>query len=196
MLIGTQRRARLLGSAVQLAAPSPPVAKLLRSTGLDRSFTINRDLSGALASLRCQSARTTPASGPGREGTPSGARWLRGLAAKERAEDLKAMTWLIESGAITPVIDRTYALVDAPDAIRCLARVMPQERSSSPVCIRTGVIIDHDDRPELVGGGPEVRWRRQRVGDRVDRPAHMHRDHVRAVLGQARRVALSPWLRP
>lgn len=68
------------------------------------------------------------------------------------------MTWLIESGAITPVIDRTYALVDAPDAIGCLARVMPQERSSSPVCISTGVIIDHDDRPELLGGGPEARW--------------------------------------
>jgi NADPH:quinone reductase-like Zn-dependent oxidoreductase len=46
---------------------------------------------------------------------------LRGQAAKERAEDLEAMTRLIESGAVTPVIDRTYALVDAPDAIRYLA---------------------------------------------------------------------------
>jgi anti-sigma B factor antagonist len=49
VLIGTQRRARLFGSAVRLAAPSPPVAKLLRSTGLDRSFAIYPDLSGALA---------------------------------------------------------------------------------------------------------------------------------------------------
>ncbi len=48
VLIGTQRRARLLGGAVRLVAPSPPVAKLLRSTGLDRSFTIYPDLSGAL----------------------------------------------------------------------------------------------------------------------------------------------------
>jgi NADPH:quinone reductase-like Zn-dependent oxidoreductase len=46
---------------------------------------------------------------------------LRGLTAKERAEDLEAITRLIESGAVTPVIDRTYALADAPDAIRYLA---------------------------------------------------------------------------
>ncbi len=46
---------------------------------------------------------------------------LRGLVAKERTEDLEALTRLIESGAVTPVIDRTYALADAPDAIRYLA---------------------------------------------------------------------------
>jgi NADPH:quinone reductase-like Zn-dependent oxidoreductase len=46
---------------------------------------------------------------------------LRGLVAKERAEDLEALTRLIESGAVTPVIDHSYALVDAPDAIRYLA---------------------------------------------------------------------------
>jgi NADPH:quinone reductase-like Zn-dependent oxidoreductase len=46
---------------------------------------------------------------------------LRGLIAKERAEDLETLTRLIESGAVTPVIDRTYALVNAPDAIRYLA---------------------------------------------------------------------------
>ncbi|MBI3686934.1 MAG: NAD(P)-dependent alcohol dehydrogenase [Actinobacteria bacterium] len=46
---------------------------------------------------------------------------LRGLVAKERAEDLEAMTRLIESGAVTPVIDRAYPLADAPDAVRYLA---------------------------------------------------------------------------
>jgi NADPH:quinone reductase-like Zn-dependent oxidoreductase len=46
---------------------------------------------------------------------------LRGLIAKERAEDLQTLTGLIESGVITPVIDRTYALAEAPDAIRYLA---------------------------------------------------------------------------
>jgi anti-anti-sigma factor len=61
VLIGTQRRARLLGSAVRLAAPSPPVAKLLRSTGLDRSFAIYPDLSGALAADPKKSARPAPA---------------------------------------------------------------------------------------------------------------------------------------
>ena len=46
---------------------------------------------------------------------------LRGLVAKEGAGDLEALTRLIESGAVTPVIDRTYALADAPDAIPYLA---------------------------------------------------------------------------
>ncbi|MEU0567680.1 NAD(P)-dependent alcohol dehydrogenase [Nonomuraea sp. NPDC005983] len=46
---------------------------------------------------------------------------LRSLAAKERAEDFEELGRLIESGAVTPVIDRTYALSDAPDAIRHLA---------------------------------------------------------------------------
>jgi anti-anti-sigma factor len=41
VLIGTQRRAKLLGITMRLLAPSAPVVKVLRSTGLDRSFTIN-----------------------------------------------------------------------------------------------------------------------------------------------------------
>ena len=50
VLIGTQRRARLLGSEMLLAAPSPPVAELLQSTGLHRHFSIYPDISAALAS--------------------------------------------------------------------------------------------------------------------------------------------------
>jgi NADPH:quinone reductase-like Zn-dependent oxidoreductase len=46
---------------------------------------------------------------------------LRGLVAKEGAKDLEAMTALIESGTVTPVMDRTYALAQAPDAIRHVA---------------------------------------------------------------------------
>lgn len=65
VLIGAQRRATLLGSVLRLAAPSLPVAKLLRSTGLDRSFDIYPDLSGALAPeldepARPASARSVP----------------------------------------------------------------------------------------------------------------------------------------
>jgi anti-anti-sigma factor len=60
VLIGTQRRARLLGIVMRLVAPSPSVAKVLRSTGLDRSFTIYPDLSGALVSERRASARPAP----------------------------------------------------------------------------------------------------------------------------------------
>ena len=40
VLVGAQRRARVLGIVMRLAAPSVPVAKLLRLTGLDRSITI------------------------------------------------------------------------------------------------------------------------------------------------------------
>ena len=43
---------------------------------------------------------------------------LRPLAATPRRESLLALTELIEAGRITPVIDRTYPLADAPTAIR------------------------------------------------------------------------------
>lgn len=46
---------------------------------------------------------------------------LRGLAARERARELEELTDLIESGAVTPVVGRTYPLAGAPDAIRYLA---------------------------------------------------------------------------
>jgi NADPH:quinone reductase-like Zn-dependent oxidoreductase len=45
---------------------------------------------------------------------------LRGLATKVKREDLIALTELVESGTLTPVIDRTYPLIEAPDAIRYL----------------------------------------------------------------------------
>jgi anti-anti-sigma factor len=61
VLIGAQRRARSLGIMVRLAAPSLPVTRVLRSTGLDRSFTIYPDLSGALASEPNEPARPAPA---------------------------------------------------------------------------------------------------------------------------------------
>jgi anti-anti-sigma factor len=52
VLIGAERRARVLGIAMRLAAPSVPVAKLLRLTGLGRNLTICPDLRGALAAER------------------------------------------------------------------------------------------------------------------------------------------------
>jgi NADPH:quinone reductase-like Zn-dependent oxidoreductase len=45
---------------------------------------------------------------------------LRPLTSKERSEDLVALRELIEAGKVTPVIDRTYALSEAPEAIRYL----------------------------------------------------------------------------
>ncbi|PRX49184.1 NADPH:quinone reductase-like Zn-dependent oxidoreductase [Prauserella shujinwangii] len=43
---------------------------------------------------------------------------LRGLVAKENSADLTTLRELAESGAFAPVVGRTYALAEAPDAIR------------------------------------------------------------------------------
>jgi NADPH:quinone reductase-like Zn-dependent oxidoreductase len=45
---------------------------------------------------------------------------LRPLASKERAEDLLVLNELVEAGKLAPVIDRTYPLSEAPEAIRYL----------------------------------------------------------------------------
>jgi NADPH:quinone reductase-like Zn-dependent oxidoreductase len=42
------------------------------------------------------------------------------LASKERGEDFQVLRELIEAGKVTPVIDRTYQLSEAPEAIRYL----------------------------------------------------------------------------
>jgi NADPH:quinone reductase-like Zn-dependent oxidoreductase len=50
---------------------------------------------------------------------------LRGLLAKERQEDLRALVDLIDTGKVTPVIDRTDPLAAVPDAIRYLEQGHP-----------------------------------------------------------------------
>jgi len=50
---------------------------------------------------------------------------LRGLATKIEKQDLLALMELIESGAVKPVIDRTFPLIEAPDAIRYLVEGHP-----------------------------------------------------------------------
>ena len=45
---------------------------------------------------------------------------LRPLVSKERSEDLVVLKEFIEAGKVTPVIDRTYPLGEAPEAIRYL----------------------------------------------------------------------------
>ncbi|GAA0363615.1 STAS domain-containing protein [Actinoallomurus spadix] len=47
LLVGTQRRARLHGVTVALAAPRPHVRKLLRITGLDHAFAIHATVAAA-----------------------------------------------------------------------------------------------------------------------------------------------------
>jgi NADPH:quinone reductase-like Zn-dependent oxidoreductase len=51
---------------------------------------------------------------------------LRGLVSRENGEDLQALKELIEAGTVTPVIDRTYPLIEAPDAIRYLEEGHPR----------------------------------------------------------------------
>ena len=51
---------------------------------------------------------------------------LMGLSTKERAEDLRAVNELIEAGKVKPVIDRTYPLIEAADAVRYLAEGHPR----------------------------------------------------------------------
>jgi NADPH:quinone reductase-like Zn-dependent oxidoreductase len=46
---------------------------------------------------------------------------LGGLNSKVNAEDLRALTELIEAGSVSPVVGRTYSLGDTPEAIRHLA---------------------------------------------------------------------------
>jgi len=47
---------------------------------------------------------------------------LRPVVSKENHEDLQVLADLIEAGTITPVVGKTYPLVDAPEAIRELER--------------------------------------------------------------------------
>jgi len=51
---------------------------------------------------------------------------LGGLNSKTTLKDLQAVADLIEAGTVTPVIDRTYELVEAPDAIRYLEEGHPR----------------------------------------------------------------------
>jgi NADPH:quinone reductase-like Zn-dependent oxidoreductase len=47
---------------------------------------------------------------------------LRGLATKIEQDDLVTLTQLVEAGTLAPIIDRTYPLIEAPDAITYLAQ--------------------------------------------------------------------------
>jgi len=50
---------------------------------------------------------------------------LGGINAKATREDLQALSELIEAGSVTPVVDRTFDLVEGADAVRYLAEGHP-----------------------------------------------------------------------
>jgi NADPH:quinone reductase-like Zn-dependent oxidoreductase len=49
-----------------------------------------------------------------------GSQTLRSVMGKVNTNDLNALRELIEAGKVTPAVDRTYPLAQAPDAIRYL----------------------------------------------------------------------------
>jgi anti-anti-sigma factor len=56
VLVGTSRRARLLGGVVRLAAPAPPVVAALRLTGLGRQFDIFPTVTAAITNSPARAA--------------------------------------------------------------------------------------------------------------------------------------------
>jgi NADPH:quinone reductase-like Zn-dependent oxidoreductase len=51
-----------------------------------------------------------------------GRRRMRAVVSKERLDDLRELARMVDAGTLTPVVGRTYPLVDAPEAIRELER--------------------------------------------------------------------------
>jgi NADPH:quinone reductase-like Zn-dependent oxidoreductase len=45
---------------------------------------------------------------------------MRPVIAKDSRADLEILRQMIEDGSVTPIVDRTYALTEAPDAVRYL----------------------------------------------------------------------------
>ena len=69
---------------------------------------------------------------------------LTSFISRENHEDMIVLAGLIESGKITPVIDRTYPLIEAPTPSGTWSRDAPEARSSSRsddeplMCVRSG----------------------------------------------------------
>src|SRR5574341_1009260 len=59
---------------------------------------------------------------------------LRALLSKERSQDLVVLKELIEAGKVTPVIDRSYPLSEAAEAVRYLAKGHARGKVVITVC--------------------------------------------------------------
>ena len=69
---------------------------------------------------------------------------LRPVMSKETHEDLEALARLIEGGGVTPVVGRTFALVEAPEAVRYLE----QGHAAGKVVV-TGLVERRPPAPAL-----------------------------------------------
>ncbi|HEY5987802.1 MAG TPA: STAS domain-containing protein, partial [Streptosporangiaceae bacterium] len=100
VLVGTARRARLLGGEMRLAAPAPAVAAALRITGLDRQLLVFSTVPAAIGASQAQ-RRVSSGTGwnPKPPRVPGG--WLkpaalaRELAAPDPANLHRAVTALL-----------------------------------------------------------------------------------------------------
>lgn len=121
VLVGTARRAGLLGGVLRLAAPAPSVAAALRVGGLDRHFDIFPDVSAAIANSQARSSmpagsRQEPAD---RREPPA----RRARSAQSAAPDAGVLR-----GAVAALLAQSGAWTDAdPDrrltpTLRTLAR--------------------------------------------------------------------------
>jgi NADPH:quinone reductase-like Zn-dependent oxidoreductase len=78
---------------------------------------------------------------------------LLAILARPNREDLDVLKGLIEAGHVTPVIDRTYPLSEAPDAIRYLEGRHARGKVVVTVSTSAPAHIDHTAEPQLVGTG-------------------------------------------
>ncbi|MBG0814560.1 STAS domain-containing protein [Planomonospora sp. ID82291] len=80
VLVDVRRRAMASGITVRIAAPRPPVARLLHVTGLDRAFPVHPTLSSALVSRGSdRSAGRNPDGTPDRSADAAPGRRRRGV---------------------------------------------------------------------------------------------------------------------
>ncbi len=82
----------------------------------------NRSLSDCKRALSSDGIFVAAAGSPARSiwMTLTGGKRMRGMLAKPNQRDLEFLSELLESGAVTPVIDRRYPLSEIADAIRYL----------------------------------------------------------------------------
>jgi hypothetical protein len=108
---------------------------------------------------RALDRRLLPRDAPSARCVPVRGSTLRSLATKVKQEDLVALSELLEAGTVTQVIDWTYPLIEAPDAIRYWRKATHAARWSYR-CLRRD---KKDDRPGPVPIAEDLELRAMRL---------------------------------